>query len=126
MATRSSFLLKIVSIILLALAIYSLVVTIIGFVHLDNFNAIGAAISSNIVRLILVLIAFAAGWFGFTARRKTLCYLLSLVMIILAIYVLIIDLIESGSVSAVISNIISDALYILLPVLYFVGLKKSA
>ena len=124
--TRSGLLLKIVSLVLLALAIYAIVVTIIGFVKLNSFEAIGAGIASNVVRLIVIAVAFFAGWFGFTARRKALCYLLAIVMLILAAYCFIIDIIGSTSISGVIASLISDILFILLPILYFIGLKKSA
>ncbi len=124
--TRSCLLLKIVSLALLALAIYSIIVTIIGFVKLDSFADIGAAVVGNIIKLILIAVTFFAGWFGFTARRKALCYLLGLILFVFAIYLLVLDLVVCTSVSAVLASIIADILYIILPVLYIIGLRKSA
>ena len=124
--TRSSLLLKIVSLALLALAVYSIVVTIISFVKLDNFSEIGAAVVGNVVRIIMILVTFAAGWFGFTARKKALCYLLLAILVVLAVYSLVVDLITCSSISSVIAVLISDILFIVLPVLYFFGLRKSA
>ena len=124
--TRSCLLLKIVSLALLALAIYALVVTIIGFVKLDSFADIGSAVLGNIIKIVLILVTFFAGWFGFTARRKTLCYLLGLILFAFAIYCLVLDLVVCTSVSAVIASIIANILYIVLSALYLVGLRKSA
>ena len=71
---------------------------------------------------VCAVLEFAAGYFGFKCKNKTLCGILGLIILALAIVTLFTTIMNGPTVWTVISGVIP----VVLPALYVYGVKKSA
>lgn len=119
--SRSTLLLKIVSALFIVYGIYFIVASILslvgGTVVIPGMGYLAAGAG-----WVCAVLEFAAGYFGFKCKNKTLCGILGLIILALAIVTLFTTIMNGPTVWTVISGVIP----VILPALYVYGVKKSA
>ncbi len=119
--SRSTLLLKIVSVLFIVYGIYFIVASILslvgGTVVIPGMGYLAAGAGWG-----CAVLEFAAGYFGFKCKNKTLCGILGLIILALAIVTLFTTIMNGPTVWTVISGVIP----VVLPALYVYGVKKSA
>jgi|GEM_PF-5428209 hypothetical protein len=119
--SRSTLLLKIVSVLFIVYGIYFIVASILSLVG-ETIVISGMGYLAAGAGWVCAVLEFAAGYFGFKCKNKTLCGILGLIILALAIVTLFTTIMNGPTVWTVISGVIPVAL----PALYIYGVSKSA
>lgn len=118
--SRSNLLLKIVSVLFIIYGVYFIVASILslfgGTIVIPGMGYLAAGAG-----WIGALLEFAAGYLGLKRRNKTVCTVLGLIILVLAVVTLCSTITSNSSVW----TIISGAIPVVLPALYIYGVRKG-
>ncbi|MEG0914263.1 MAG: hypothetical protein RSG57_00745 [Christensenellaceae bacterium] len=123
--SKSSVLLKVVSILFIIFGAIALIITIAGMVLGGMVAAIGAGILAVAMIIVLILallealLMLFAGILGVKGDKIKACTVMSIIILALSIISLIMGIVQGGFQW---TSLIS----IILPVLYFIGVRQTA